>query len=237
MFDAPVAKRTSSDQAEAAEEAFGTLLGFVKACQDTTIRELVRIRAFLGTDQNWIIANGHHHGFRTDRLSRGSNVLHRDFKPGNIVLVASDKGTRAVITDFGLALRSKEELTQGAPVTGTGQTLGTPAYMSPEQVEGKDLTPASDVYSLGLVLYQMITGTRPFDDSTALSMAVRRIKEDPPPPHTLVPDVDPRWEKVILHCLQRDPKLRASSPDLRNKAAPSRDWKAEKRAPKPLPRP
>ena len=137
-----------------------------------------------------------------------AGVLHRDFKPGNIVLVAGEKGTRAVITDFGLALRSKEELTHGAPVTGTGQTLGTPAYMSPEQVEGKDLTPASDVYSLGLVLYQMITGTRPFDDSTALSMAVRRIKEDPAPPHTLVPDVDPRWEKVILHCLQREPKLR-----------------------------
>ena len=142
-----------------------------------------------------------------------AGVLHRDFKPGNIVLVAGEKGTRVVITDFGLALRSKEELTQGAPVTGTGQTLGTPAYMSPEQVEGKDLTPASDVYSLGLVLYQVITGTRPFDDSTALSMAVRRIKEDPAPPHTLVPDVDPRWEKVILHCLQRDPKLRFQNAD------------------------
>jgi eukaryotic-like serine/threonine-protein kinase len=142
-----------------------------------------------------------------------AGVLHRDFKPGNIVLVAGEKGTRAVITDFGLALRSKEEVTQGAPVTGTGQTLGTPAYMSPEQVEGKDLTPASDVYSLGLVLYQMITGARPFDDSTALSMAVRRIKEDPAPPHTLVPDVDPRWERVILHCLQRDPKLRFQNAD------------------------
>jgi serine/threonine protein kinase/tetratricopeptide (TPR) repeat protein len=137
-----------------------------------------------------------------------AGVLHRDFKPGNIVLVPGEKGTRAVITDFGLALRSKEELTQGAPVTGTGQTLGTPAYMSPEQVESKDLTPASDVYSFGLVLYQMITGKTPFDDSTALSMAVRRIKEDPTPPHVLVPDVDPRWERVILHCLQRDPKLR-----------------------------
>lgn len=138
-----------------------------------------------------------------------AGVLHRDFKPGNIVLVPGERGTRAVITDFGLALRSKkEDLSQGIPVTGTGQTLGTPAYMSPEQVEGKDLTPASDVYSLGLVLYQMITGTRPFEESTALSMAVRRIKEDPTPPHTLVPDVDPRWEKVILHCLQRDPKLR-----------------------------
>jgi serine/threonine protein kinase/tetratricopeptide (TPR) repeat protein len=137
-----------------------------------------------------------------------AGVLHRDFKPGNIVLVVGGKGTRAVITDFGLALRSKAEITHGAPVTGTGQTLGTPAYMSPEQVEGKDLTPASDVYSLGLVLYQMVTGTRPFDDSTALSMAVRRIKEDPLAPHTLVPDLDPRWERVILHCLQRDPKLR-----------------------------
>ncbi len=137
-----------------------------------------------------------------------AGVLHRDFKPGNIILIDCEKGTRAVITDFGLALRAKGDLTEGSPVTGTGQTLGTPAYMSPEQVEGKELTSASDVYSLGLVLYQMVTGTRPFDHSTALSMAVRRIKEDPPAPHTLVPDVDPSWERVILHCLQRDPTLR-----------------------------
>jgi len=142
-----------------------------------------------------------------------AGVLHRDFKPGNVILVPTPKGIRAVITDFGLALRSTDEASLGGPVTESGRTLGTPAYMSPEQVEGKELTSASDVYSLGLVLYQMITGTRPFDDSTPLSMVVRRIKEDPEPPRTFVPDVDPRWEKVILHCLQRDPKLRFQNAD------------------------
>ena len=120
---------------------------------------------------------------------------------------------RAVITDFGLALRSTKESSPAASVTGTGELLGTPAYMSPEQVEGKELTPASDVYSLGLVLYQMVTGTRAFEDTTALSMAVRRIKEDPIPPRALVPDLDRRWESVILRCLEREPEDRFQSGD------------------------
>ncbi|MGO9940923.1 MAG: tetratricopeptide repeat protein, partial [Terracidiphilus sp.] len=96
-------------------------------------------------------------------------------------------------------------------VTGTGEVLGTPAYMSPEQVEGKELTPASDVYSLGLVLYQMVTGTRPFEGTTPLSMAVQRLRENPAPPHRLVPDLDRRLETVILKCLARDPKARFQS--------------------------
>jgi serine/threonine protein kinase len=85
--------------------------------------------------------------------------------------------------------------------------------MSPEQVEGKDLTPASDVYAFGLVLYQMVTGTHAFDGSTPLSMAVRRIKENPDPPRTLAPDLDPRSESVILKCLDREPKARFQSGD------------------------
>jgi eukaryotic-like serine/threonine-protein kinase len=142
-----------------------------------------------------------------------AGILHRDFKPGNVILVPSTKGARAVITDFGLALRSNREVSLGAPVTGAGELLGTPAYMSPEQVENKELTPASDVYSLGLVLYQMVTGTRAFDDATPLSTAVRRIKEDPVPPRSLVPDLDRRWELVILKCLVRDPKDRFQNGD------------------------
>jgi serine/threonine protein kinase/tetratricopeptide (TPR) repeat protein len=143
--------------------------------------------------------------------AHSAGVLHRDFKPGNVLLVPKGKGVRAVITDFGLALRSTKESHPGVPVTGTGDVLGTPAYMSPEQVEGKELTPASDVYSLGLVLYQMVTGTRAFEDNTPLAMAVRRIKENPPSPRTLVPDLDRRWESVILKCLERDPKARFQS--------------------------
>jgi eukaryotic-like serine/threonine-protein kinase len=145
--------------------------------------------------------------------AHSAGILHRDFKPGNVLLVSKAKGVRAVITDFGLALRSTKESNPGAPVTGTGDVLGTPAYMSPEQVEGKELTPASDVYSLGLVLYQMVTGTRAFEDTTALSMAVRRIKEDPIPPRTLVPDLDRQWELVILRCLERAPEDRFQNAD------------------------
>lgn len=139
--------------------------------------------------------------------AHAAGVLHRDFKPSNVLLVPSAKGTRAVITDFGLALRAGKE-SNAATVTGTGDVLGTPAYMSPEQVQGMELTPASDVYSLGLVLYQMATGTRPFDAATPLSMAVRRVNENPVPPRTLVPDLDSRWEAVILRCLEREPEKR-----------------------------
>src|SRR6516165_7604951 len=88
-------------------------------------------------------------------------ILHRDFKPGNVVLIQSAKGIRAVITDFGLALQPGNDSKRTSLQTGTGN-FGTPAYMSPEQVEGGALTPASDVYSLGLVLYEMVTGKQPF---------------------------------------------------------------------------
>ena len=143
--------------------------------------------------------------------AHSAGVLHRDFKPGNVLLVPKGKGVRAVITDFGIALRSTKESNPGFPVTGAGEVLGTPAYMSPEQVEGKDLTPASDVYSLGLVLYQMVTGIQAFEAATPLSMAVRRIKENPISPRVSVPDLDRRWESVILKCLERDPKARFQS--------------------------
>jgi len=167
--------------------------------------------------------------------AHSAGVLHRDFKPANVVLVTGAKGMRAVITDFGLALRSSQGVSDAASVTGTGEVLGTPAYMSPEQVEGKDLTPASDVYSLGLVLYQMVTGTRPFEDSTTpLAMAVRRIKEDPVPPRTLVPDLDLRWDSLIMQCLAREPEVRFQSGDevaeaLRPETKPHGRWSFEPR--------
>jgi serine/threonine protein kinase/tetratricopeptide (TPR) repeat protein len=145
--------------------------------------------------------------------AHSAGIVHRDFKPGNVHLVPRAQGVRVVITDFGLALRSSHDLSTSLSVTGTGELLGTPAYMSPEQVEGKELTPASDVYSLGLVLYQMVTGTRPFEGSTPLTMAVSRLREDPAPPHRLVPDLDHHMESVILKCLQREPKARFQSGD------------------------
>ncbi|MFZ0479863.1 MAG: protein kinase [Terriglobales bacterium] len=175
-----------------------------------TLAEFLRRQPHLSTDDAQPIALQMAAGLGA---AHSAGVVHRDFKPGNVLLVQSNKGMRAVITDFGLALRSTPDLSLGVSVTGTGEVLGTPAYMAPEQVEGKGLTPASDVYSFGLVLYQMVTGTRAFEDTTPLAMAVRRIQESPIPPRTLVPNLDRRWEFVILKCLERDPRDRFQNGD------------------------
>ena len=140
-------------------------------------------------------------------------IIHRDFKPSNVVLVPQDgRPLRAVITDFGLALRSHGDTTAVATdITGSGKVVGTPAYMAPEQIEGRKLTPATDIYAFGLVLYEIVTGTQPFSGETPVAMAIRRIRERPPSPRSVVPDLDPEWEAVILRCLERDPPKRFDS--------------------------
>lgn len=143
------------------------------------------------------------------RAAHELGILHRDLKPGNIMLLEAAQGKRAVITDFGLAFHATDAGSGPPPIT--SDNFGTPLYMSPEQVEGRPLTLASDIYSLGLVLYQMLTGVRAFDGDTPLSVAVRRLKEDPPRPRTLVPDLNPKCERVILKALERKPERRYQS--------------------------
>ncbi len=141
------------------------------------------------------------------------DVVHRDFKSSNVVLAptaASGREVRAVITDFGLA-RGTTKDPDLATISASGEVLGTPAYMAPEQVEGREATPAADIYAFGIVLYEMVTGRRPFDGGSAFSVAARRLAEPPEPPRSLVPDLDPVWEAVILHCLERDPQRRFAS--------------------------
>ncbi len=150
-------------------------------------------------------------------------ILHRDFKPTNVVLIHSTKKTRVVITDFGLALQHGEDVRRSAELT-TGGQMGTPAYMSPEQVEGKTLTPASDVYSLGLVLYEMVTGRLPFDEATPLSMAVRRLQQSPPPPRTIVPDLEEKWNELIACCIERLPEKRFTTAEEVAKAIKDDTW-------------
>ncbi len=143
-----------------------------------------------------------------------AGVLHRDFKAANVMIGTSTESgrNRAVVTDFGLA-RTIEREEGLASISDSGVVVGTPAYMSPEQVRGETLTSASDIYALGLVLYEMVTGTRPFAGGSAWSIAVRRLTEEPPQPRAVVPDLDPGWDAAINACLQIDPLKRPRTPE------------------------
>jgi serine/threonine protein kinase/tetratricopeptide (TPR) repeat protein len=138
-----------------------------------------------------------------------AGIVHRDFKPGNVVLVGvpGQQGERAVVTDFGLALRSLTSDETASLPTGQG-LLGTPAYMSPEQIEGRPATAASDIYALGLVIYEMVTGAKPFQGDTPISAALKRLSETPTSPRKFDPGLSMLWESVILRCLERDPAQR-----------------------------
>jgi len=143
-----------------------------------------------------------------------AGIVHRDFKCGNVMLVrakAEDGGLRPVIMDFGLARRSATSDASMGLSTTSGVISGTPAYMAPEQVEGREITPAADIYALGVVIYEMVTGRCPFEGDTPLSTAVKRLQEPAPSPRSHNPSLDPRWERAILRCLERIPTERFSS--------------------------
>jgi serine/threonine protein kinase len=128
-------------------------------------------------------------------------VLHRDLKPANVML---DGRGRAVMMDFGLAGIAEQ-------IQGYDVRSGTPAYMAPEQLAGREVTERSDIYSLGLVLYEIFTGKRAFD-ATALADLVRQRNEQPlSAPSTWVKDLDPAVERVIMRCLETDPAARPAS--------------------------
>lgn len=137
-------------------------------------------------------------------------IVHRDFKGANVMLVPAPGGERVVITDFGLARRFADA-SAFASLTGAGTAVGTPAYMAPEQLEGKDIGPPADIYALGLVMYEMVTGTLPFTGDSPFSVAVKRLTVLPESPCVHVPGLDPRWESAILRCLERDPADRFQS--------------------------
>src|SRR6185312_16296574 len=118
-------------------------------------------------------------------------VVHRDLKPANIML---DGGGRIRITDFGLAGAAGEVL-----------RAGTPAYMAPEQLAGAEVTPRSDIYSLGLVLYEMFTGRRALEAANMAELIVKREQAGIAPPSTIVAGLDPAIDRAIVRCLQPEP--------------------------------
>ncbi len=129
-------------------------------------------------------------------------VVHRDLKPENVMI---DREGHVKIMDFGIAYSSDARLTT------TGTAIGTPGYMAPEQVQGKDLDPRADVYALGCILYEVFTGAPVFKAETPIAVALKHLQEAPRSPRELEPALPARVEQVVLRCLKKDPGERFAS--------------------------
>jgi serine/threonine protein kinase len=150
--------------------------------------------------------------------AHAADVVHRDLKPANIMLVPDGRGgTRVVLTDFGLAASTRGDLQRI-----TLSLVGTPMYMAPEQVNpGQPITRATDLYALGVITFEMLTGQPPFVGDSWYETARMRLMSPPPSPRALVPDLDPRWETLVLRCMAQNPAERfASARELRDAIPP-----------------
>ena len=137
---------------------------------------------------------------RALQVAHTAGLVHRDVKPGNILITPTGQ---VKITDFGIA-----KAVDAAPVTQTGMVMGTAQYIAPEQALGHEATPSSDVYSLGVVAYEVVSGRRPFTGDGALTVAMKHIKEPPPP---LPPELPPNVRELIEITLVKNPALRYRS--------------------------
>jgi serine/threonine-protein kinase len=138
------------------------------------------------------------------RFAHSHGVIHRDLKPGNVLV---DRHGRASVTDFGIAKAGVSEITQ------TGSVMGTARYLSPEQAQGLEVSAASDLYSIGVILYEGLTGRVPFEADSAVAVALKQVSEVPRPPSELNPAVPRALDTVVLKALAKDPANRFASVD------------------------
>jgi len=141
---------------------------------------------------------------RAARFAHRRGVIHRDIKPHNVIV--DDEG-RVKVTDFGIARAGASDMTE------TGAIMGTAAYLSPEQAQGHAVSASSDLYSIGILLYELLTGRVPFEAESAVTIALKQVSEEPVPPRALNPEVSPELEDVVLRALQKDPARRFADAD------------------------
>jgi serine/threonine-protein kinase len=177
------------------------------------LASLIRERSSLSTDDAVRVAIGVASALEA---AHRRGIIHRDVKPGNI-LITDDGDVK--VTDFGIARAVSE-----ASMTVTGTTLGSVHYFSPEQARGDEVTGASDVYALGIVLYEMLTGRRPFEGDSAAGVALKRLTEDPVPPSAHRP-VPPALSAIVMRAMERDPARRF--PDAGSFAEALRAWQRD----------
>ncbi len=137
-------------------------------------------------------------------------VIHRDIKPDNIIIAQVDGEDWIEVVDFGVA-KIQEDVNRRAALTGENFIIGTPRYMSPEQCEEKPVDARSDIYSLGVVAYEMLTGDAPFDGNSSTRLLMAHVAEPPPPLRHKRPDISPEIEAVVMRALEKNPDLRQQS--------------------------
>jgi serine/threonine-protein kinase len=141
---------------------------------------------------------------RAARFAHRRGIIHRDFKPQNVIV---DDEDRAKVTDFGIARAGASDMTQ------TGSIMGTAQYLSPEQAQGHAVTARSDLYSIGIILYELLTGRVPFEAEAAVTIALKQVSEAPVPPSQINHAVTPELEAVVLRALEKDPADRFADAD------------------------
>ena len=139
------------------------------------------------------------------RFAHRKGIIHRDLKPQNVLI--DDEG-RARVADFGIARGG-----ENSDITATGSVMGTAQYLSPEQAQGKPTTPRSDIYSIGVILYEALTGRVPFEGDSAVAVALKQVSEAPRRPSAINPDIPPALDAVVMRALAKDPEARFKDAD------------------------
>src|SRR3954451_2434604 len=179
----------------------GTSYIAMEFLEGQNLKELIRAEAPLPPERAIDITS---QILKAARFAHKRGVIHRDLKPHNVIV---DQDGRVKVTDFGIARAGASDMTE------TGSILGTAQYLSPEQAQGHAVSARSDLYSVGVILYELLTGRLPFEAESAVTIALKHVTEAPVPPRRLNPTVPPELETLVLWALEKEPERRPPDAD------------------------